>query len=87
MPFALDKEYPIKLFIEGFEDDPSETWVYDKMGDDLYSWVNELLGLKLDFYERTKDPDLFNWYCNLRDNLCLKIQEQRVRVSFKFIVK
>ena len=54
-------------------------WEFAKIDEDLYSLVSEILGLKDEINE---DPDLFNWYCNLRDNLCLKIQEQRGRVRF-----
>ena len=56
------------------EDYPLEDWEFEKIDDDLYPLIKETLGID---YEMNEDPKLFNWYCDIRNNLCQQIHDKR----------
>ena len=56
------------------EDYPLEDWEFEKIDDDLYPLIKKTLGID---YEMNEDPKLFNWYCDIRNNLCQQIHDKR----------
>ena len=56
------------------EDYPLEDWEFEKIDDDLYSLIKKTLGID---YEINEDSKLFNWYCDIRNNLCQQIHDKR----------
>jgi hypothetical protein len=57
-----------KLFGKITEDYPLQDWEFAIIDEELYPLIKKILGIN---YEINEDPKLFDWYCDIRNNLCL----------------
>ena len=63
------KDYPLK---------DSEFMSID---DELYSMINSILFNKNPNMNMNANPKLFDWYCEIRNNLCQQIHNKREQLN------
>ena len=62
----MSKDYPLK------------DHEFEKIDDELYPIIQSALNIKFNINE---DPKLFDWYCNIRNNLCKQIHVKKLTIN------
>ena len=63
-----------KLFGKITEDYPLQDWEFAIIDEELYPLIKKILGIN---YEINEDLKLFDWYCDIRNNLCQQIHDKK----------
>ena len=63
-----------KLFGKITEDYPLQDWEFANIDEELYPLIKKTLGIN---YEINEDPKLFDWYCDIRNDLCQQIHDKK----------
>ena len=57
------------------KDYPLKDYEYQLLDDELYTIIQKLLDIN---YPLNSDPNLFDWYCNIRNKLAKKIHDKKL---------
>ena len=63
-----------KLFGKITEDYPLQDWEFAIIDEELYPLIKKILGIN---YEINEDLKLFDWYCDIRNNLCQQTHDKK----------
>ena len=65
------------------KDGPLTDSEFVDLDDQLYSMINSILFNNDLEMNMNAEPKLFDWYCEIRDNLCQQIHDKKERIRSK----
>ena len=63
-----------KLFDKITEDYPLQDWEFENIDEELFPLIKKTLGIN---YEMNEDSKLFEWYCDIRNDLCQQVHDKK----------